>query len=92
MGTHPFIDDTDLVTSTVQNIGGIDYLALLYDSIPIRNDVTLDAEHSTTLLSGSFTTMGVINEILSTTCNRDRIRSRIPITAGHHDFLRLRAE
>ena len=91
MGTHPFVAQYDPLEGQVENIATVDHLTIYFDRVPDRSDVALDAEHSSTLLPASFTTGGVITEVLSTTCGREHMRARIPVTPGAKGFLRLSA-
>ncbi|MFZ9937103.1 MAG: sulfatase, partial [Luteolibacter sp.] len=52
MGRHPLWPDDDAIISGTEDDGGTDYFAMWFDSVPSRNDVSMDAETSTTLLPG----------------------------------------
>jgi iduronate 2-sulfatase len=91
MGRHPLVPDRDAIPSGIEDDGGTDYFRILFDFVPSRNDVSMVAERSATLLPGSFTEAGVETTTSSTAAGKESKRARIPASGGR-GFLRLTAE
>lgn len=91
MGSHPLLADLPGQNPVIEDDGGVSKLAIYYDSVPSRTDVSRVAEHSPTLAPGSFTESGVETSIISTTSGREEKQARIPLTPEGQDFLRLKA-
>jgi hypothetical protein len=91
MGRHPLVPDLDSVISSIFEEDGVDYLALDYQSVPSRSDVTMVGERSSTLLPGSFTTTGVKTNTHSSVAGKELRRSHVAVTPAGRNFLRLKA-
>ena len=88
-GTNPLSPTSDPTGLEVSGTPGAQFLSLIFPRVATRIDVSLSAKTSTDLIN--WTTMGVINEIISEEANRTWWRSKVPVgeSASEKDFLRL---
>lgn len=91
MGSHPLLADQSGLLPVIEDNEGESQLAIYFNSVPSRTDVSLVAQHSQTLAPGSFTESGVDTSTLSTTSGREEKRASVPVITGEQDFLRLNA-